>query len=92
MTPGDPVSILMVEDNPDDARLIRTLLGRTALKPLSLTFVDRVSRALEFLRDGGKVDVALLDVSLPDCRSGSLDSLTRIKAEAPDLPIILLTG
>ena len=92
MTPGEPVTILMVEDNPDDARLIRTLLGRTALKPLSLTFVDRVSRALEFLRGGGKVDVALLDVSLPDCRSGSLDSLTRIKAEAPDLPIILLTG
>jgi diguanylate cyclase (GGDEF)-like protein/PAS domain S-box-containing protein len=92
MTPGDPVAILMVEDNPGDARLIRTLLDRTALKPLCLTAVDRVSAALEFLRGGGKVDVALLDVSLPDCRSGSLDSLTRIKAEAPDLPIILLTG
>jgi diguanylate cyclase (GGDEF)-like protein/PAS domain S-box-containing protein len=92
MTPGEPVTILMVEDNPGDARLIRTLLDRTALKPLSLTSVDRVSRALEFLRGGGKVDVALLDVSLPDCRAGSLDSLTRIKAEAPDLPIILLTG
>ena len=82
----------MVEDDPGDARLIRTLLGRTALKPLHVTVVDRVSRALDFLRGGGRVDVALLDVSLPDSRPGSLDSLTRIKAEAPDLPIILLTG
>jgi diguanylate cyclase (GGDEF)-like protein/PAS domain S-box-containing protein len=92
MTRGEPIAVLMVEDDPGDARLIRTLLGRTALKPLHVTVVDRVSRALDFLRGGGRVDVALLDVSLPDSRPGSLDSLTRIKAEAPDLPIILLTG
>src|SRR5436305_9297203 len=96
MTPGEPVTILMVEDNPGDARLIRTLLGRTALKPLHLTAVDRVSHAVEFLRsnfrNNGKLDVVLLDVSLPDSRHGTLDSLTRIKAEAPDLPLILLTG
>jgi diguanylate cyclase (GGDEF)-like protein/PAS domain S-box-containing protein len=87
--------VLMVEDNPGDARLIRTLLDRTALKPLHLTAVDRVSRAVEFLSANGangKVDVVLLDVCLPDTRAASLDSLTRIKAAAPDLPVILLTG
>jgi len=92
MTPGEPVTILMVEDNPGDARLIRTLLERTALKPLHLTAVDRVSKAVDYLRNNGRVDVVLLDVSLPDSRHGTLDSLTRIKAEAPDLPLILLTG
>jgi len=92
MASGEPLSVLMVEDDPGDARLIRTLLGRTALKPLQVTVVDRVSGALDLLRRNGKVDVALLDVSLPDSRPGSLDSLTRIKAEAPDLPLILLTG
>jgi diguanylate cyclase (GGDEF)-like protein/PAS domain S-box-containing protein len=92
MTPGEPVTILMVEDNPGDARLIRTLLERTALKPFHLTAVDRVSKAVDYLRNNGKVDVVLLDVSLPDSRHGTLDSLTRIKAEAPDLPLILLTG
>src|SRR5262245_4064172 len=92
MTRGEPISVLMVEDDPGDARLIRTFLGRTALKPLHITVVDRVSAALDFLRGNGEVDVALLDVSLPDSRPGSLDSLTRIKAEAPDLPLILLTG
>jgi diguanylate cyclase (GGDEF)-like protein/PAS domain S-box-containing protein len=92
MKPGEPVTVLMVEDNPGDARLIRTLLDRTALKPLHLTAVDRVSRAVELLSANGKVDVILLDVCLPDTRPSSLDSLTRIKAAAPDLPIILLTG
>ena len=92
MASGEPLSVLMVEDDPGDARLIRTLLGRTAFKPLQVTVVDRVSGALDLLRRNGKVDVALLDVSLPDSRPGSLDSLTRIKAEAPDLPLILLTG
>jgi diguanylate cyclase (GGDEF)-like protein/PAS domain S-box-containing protein len=92
MTTGEPIALLMVEDNPGDARLIRRLLDRTALKPLCLTAVDRVSAALEFLRGPQKVDVVLLDVSLPDTRAGSLDSLMRIKRQAPDLPVILLTG
>jgi diguanylate cyclase (GGDEF)-like protein len=92
MASSEPLSVLMVEDDPGDARLIRTLLGRTALQPLHVTVVDRVSGALDHLRRNGKVDVALLDVALPDSRPGSLDSLTRIKAAAPDLPLILLTG
>ncbi len=92
MTTGEPIAVLIVEDNPGDARLIRRLLERTALKPLRLTAVDRVSAAIEFLGDQEQVDVILLDVSLPDTRAGSLDSLTRIKRQAPDLPVILLTG
>jgi diguanylate cyclase (GGDEF)-like protein/PAS domain S-box-containing protein len=92
MTVGEPITLLMVEDNPGDARLIRTLLDRTALKPLRLTAVGRVSEAIEFLHRNGKVDVVLLDVSLPDTRAGSLDSLTMIKQAAPDLPVVLLTG
>ncbi len=92
MTTGEPIAVLIVEDNPGDARLIRKLLDRTALKPLQLTAVDCVSAAVAFLRGPEKVDVVLLDVSLPDTRTGSLDSLLRIKRQAPDLPVILLTG
>jgi diguanylate cyclase (GGDEF)-like protein len=92
MTLGEPITVLMVEDDPGDARLIRTLLDRTALKPLHVMAVDRLSRAVELLQNNGKVDVVLLDVSLPDSRAGTLDSLMRIKGAAPDLPLILLTG
>jgi CheY-like chemotaxis protein len=78
MTTGEPIALLMVEDNPGDARLIRRLLDKTALKLLRLTAVDRVAAAVEYLRGPEKVDVVLLDVSLPDTRAGSLDSLTQI--------------
>jgi diguanylate cyclase (GGDEF)-like protein/PAS domain S-box-containing protein len=92
MTVGEAITILMVEDDPGDARLIRTLLDRTGLKPFHLTAVDRVAKGVELLRQNGKVDVVLLDVSLPDSRAGTLDSLTRIQQAAPDLPLLLLTG
>ncbi|HEY9422585.1 MAG TPA: EAL domain-containing protein, partial [Thermoanaerobaculia bacterium] len=92
MTSGEPLKILMVEDNAGDARLVQRLLDRTALKPVQITHVDRVSKALEILGTNGKVDVVLLDLSLPDDRSGSLESLSRIHRQAPDLPILLLTG
>ncbi|HEX6903832.1 MAG TPA: EAL domain-containing protein [Thermoanaerobaculia bacterium] len=92
MTSGEPLKILMVEDNAGDARLVRRFLDRTALKPLEITHVDRVSKALEVLGANGGVDVVLLDLSLPDDRSGSLESLTRIHRQAPDLPILMLTG
>ena len=92
MTVGEAITILMVEDDPGDARLIRTLLDRTALKPFHLTAVDRVAKGVELLRQNGRVDVVLLDVSLPDSRAGTLDSLTRIQQAAPDLPLLLLTG
>ena len=92
MTVGEAITILMVEDDPGDARLIRTLLDRTALKPFQLKAVDRVAKGVELLRQNGKVDVVLLDVSLPDSRAGTLDSLRRIQQAAPDLPLLLLTG
>jgi diguanylate cyclase (GGDEF)-like protein/PAS domain S-box-containing protein len=92
MTSGEPISILMVEDNPDDARVIQRLLDRTGLKPFQLTAVDRVAKAVEVLARGGRIDVVLLDFALPDNRSGSLESLRRLQRQAPDLPILLLTG
>ncbi len=92
MMSGETLKILMVEDNAGDARLVRRFLDRTALKPLEITHVDRVSKALEVLSTNGGMDVVLLDLSLPDDRSGSLESLTRIHRQAPDLPILMLTG
>ncbi|HYX25718.1 MAG TPA: hypothetical protein VFC23_16315, partial [Thermoanaerobaculia bacterium] len=81
MIVGEPNVILLVEDNPGDARLIRRLLERTALRPFQLTAVDRVANAVDHLRRNGRVDVVLLDVSLPDTRPGSLDSLSSISRE-----------
>ncbi len=45
--------------------------------------------AMEFVRKGD-VDVMLLDLSMPD-QSG-VDALAAIKARAPDLPVLILSG
>jgi diguanylate cyclase (GGDEF)-like protein/PAS domain S-box-containing protein len=87
-----PIRVLLVEDSPEDADLVRRLLARAPFGPFRLSTVDRIAKAVEFLRKSPDVDVVLLDVSLPDSAQGSLDSLSRIKAQAPELPIVLLTG
>ena len=82
--------ILLVEDNPGDARLIRELLvddiGRAAF---DMQVAESLEEALTVL---GTVtpDVVFLDLSLPD--SFGLETLYRLQGRAPSLPVIVLTG
>jgi PAS domain S-box-containing protein len=85
-----PQHILLVEDNPGDARLIRELLadeiGRAAF---DMQVAESLEDALTVL---GAVlpDVVFLDLSLPD--SFGLETLYRLQGQAPSLPVIVLTG
>jgi len=86
--------VLLIEDNPGDARLIREMLadgapGGLMHETFDLECADRLSTALERLSTGG-IDLALLDLSLPD--SQGLDTLERVHEGSPDLSIIVLTG
>ena len=90
---SDPVRILLVEDNPAHARLVRqALLDSSAGEPAAwfqLRVAERLSEGLQALAQGG-VDVVLLDLSLPD--SAGLDTLTSVSGKAPGLPIVVMTG
>jgi signal transduction histidine kinase len=88
------LAILLIEDNRGDARLIQeALLESNRDNPRStlfkLTVVDRLFAGLETLARGN-VDVILLDLSLPD--SQGLDTLLGVCAQAPKLPVIVMTG
>jgi signal transduction histidine kinase len=91
MTPlsGRAVSILLVEDNPGDARLLRETLREAPSFRHALTHVERLAEAQARLRAEG-ADVLLLDLSLPDAHG--LDTVERASEAAPDVPIIVLTG
>jgi CheY-like chemotaxis protein len=80
---NEKLNILLIEDNPGDARLIRELLTTARSAPLHLQVVDRLSTGLERLAAGG-VDVVLLDLSLPD--SQGLETFARAQAQAPQTP------
>jgi two-component system cell cycle response regulator len=83
------ISILLVEDNPADARLMVELLTSTGAGKVELQSVDRISAALKRLSEQ-KFDVVLLDLSLPD--GSGLDTVLRLCEASPSMPIIVLTG
>ena len=82
-----PIKVLLIEDNPGDARLIKEYLSEIPCKAFEMEWVDRLSEGLKHL--DGK-DVAVLDLTLPD--SMGLDTFKRVHSEAPALPVIVLTG
>ena len=81
--------ILLIEDNPGDARLIRESLAEAAGNPFDVTRADRLDDGLQHLAPGA-VDVVLLDLSLPDSRG--LDTVGKVIERAPWVPIVVLTG
>jgi sigma-B regulation protein RsbU (phosphoserine phosphatase) len=86
---GKPIHILLIEDNPGDARIFSEMLADIPAGTFRLTWADRLATGLEHLRAGG-VDVALVDLSLPD--ASDLDTIVQTRRQSPDLPIIVLTG
>ncbi len=81
--------VLLIEDNEDDACLIREMFTNKPVATHELVWADRLSEGLQQL-GGGRFDLILLDLSLPD--SQGLDTFDRVQARVPDLPIVVLTG
>ncbi len=86
---GQHLRILLVEDNPGDARLMQEMLAETGESQISIIVTDRVAASVGCLAQGD-VDLILLDLSLPD--SEGLDTLRRMHSIAPTIPVIVLTG
>lgn len=93
---GAPITILMVEDNPDDVYLTIEALKDAKVHNSMYTVEDGVE-ALKFLRHEGEFanaprpDLILLDLNLP--RKSGREVLSEIKTD-PDLtpiPVVILT-
>jgi len=84
-----PVSVLLIEDNPGDARLIQFMIQDAGSNLFEIEHVERLSDAFERLDFGG-IGLVLSDLSLPD--SHGLDTFTQLHARAPHVPIIVLSG
>ena len=81
--------VLIVEDNPGDARLIREMFGDGLSADFDLTQVDRMSAAEDVLAQKA-FDVILLDLGLPDAQG--MVAVRRTRAAAPSVPLVVLTG
>jgi diguanylate cyclase (GGDEF)-like protein len=81
--------VLLIEDNPGDARLIREMIAEDPDAPFNVNCADRLKLGLEQL-SAGDTELVLLDLSLPD--SCGLDTFAKVYAHSPTVPIIVLTG
>src|SRR5579864_4266651 len=81
-----PIKVLLIEDNPGDARLIELMLADAGGDFFQLERAERLAVGLRRLeRDG--IGVVLLDLSLPDSRG--LATFSQMHAHAPNIPIIV---
>jgi signal transduction histidine kinase/CheY-like chemotaxis protein len=80
--------ILLIEDNPGDARLIREMLR--AVPGFSLVHAETLAQAFTLAEADSACDMLLIDLSLPD--STGTDTVVRVKERLPHLPIVVLTG
>ncbi|MFC4447548.1 hybrid sensor histidine kinase/response regulator [Halorussus aquaticus] len=98
MSEQDKTTVLLIEDNPGDARLFEEMLQMKGnilddsdnLSPnLSLVHEERLEDGLEQL-ETEPVDIVLLDLMLPD--SGGEATLDSVLDQTREVPIVLLTG
>ena len=83
-----PFTILLVEDDPQYARLVAAALARTEVA-CRLEHVPSLKPGIERLAAGG-VDAVLLDLDLPD--ASGLNTFRQARAAAPEVAIVVLTG
>ncbi|MCK9590567.1 MAG: response regulator [Methanoregula sp.] len=82
------MTILLIEDNPADVEMIRELLSDRKGSFFDIVCADRLSAAKPYFAAGG-IDIIILDLGLPD--SHGLDTLRRVRDQAKEVPIVVLT-
>lgn len=83
------IRVLIIEDNPQDLRLIEEMLSEIDIPSFELISADRLEDGLKLLINDG-FDILLLDLSLPD--STGLDTFASVYDQAPEIPVVILSG
>jgi len=83
-----PIRVLLIEDNPGDFRLIREMFKESGAN-VELKWAKQLSTGLANLKEE-IFDGLLVDLGLPD--NQGIDTFKKIHDQAPQIPIIVLTG
>jgi len=83
------IKILLIEDNPGDARLIQEMLAEAVDVAFDIKWASQLSKGLGYLSTES-FDGVLLDLSLPD--SFGIETFLKVHKQAPKIPVLILTG
>jgi CheY-like chemotaxis protein len=83
---AEQIRILLVEDNPGDARLLREMLAEPSRETFQLVHVERISEALARL-SSDVFDAILLDLSLPEGQG--LETVDLICRRVRHIPVVV---
>jgi DNA-binding NarL/FixJ family response regulator len=83
------IRVLIIEDNPGDARLVGGILGSGRSVVFELRYARDLASGMQVLK-ADSIDVVLLDLQLPD--AWELEGVRRVSSAYPNLPLIALTG
>jgi PAS domain S-box-containing protein len=81
------IHLLLIEDNPGDAGLIREMLAEAKGMRFELEWTETLSEGIGRLALGG-IDVVLLDLALTD--STGLETLRRLRTASPRAPVVVV--
>jgi len=84
----ETIRVLLVEDEPDHRLLFRKMLAAAGGREKVIA-VESLKRALDYLANE-PADIVLLDLMLPD--SQGMETFSSLHAQAPNLPIVVLSG
>ena len=84
-----PIRVLLVEDNPGDADLIREFAAADVNRPVIIENVNSMGAFRDALCTDS-FELILLDLGLPD--SAGLPTLSQVREAAPATPVIVMTG
>lgn len=83
--------VLLIEDNPGDARLIQEMLKDAGNANLRFEHASSLHEGLKYIGDPEKpLDAVLLDLGLPDSRG--LETFSRFHEKAESFTVIVLSG
>ena len=83
------IRVLLIEDNPDDVRLVTEALSEAGAQAFNLDWAPDLAGGLAHLAEN-YIDVILLGLGLPD--SSGFNTFSQLHARVPQIPAILLTG
>lgn len=84
-----PIKVLLIEDNPEDARLLQEEFSETMETLFEITAASTLEEGITALKNDSP-DIILLDLSLPG-KSG-IDAFTNIQNITKDIPIVVVSG